>query len=176
MPTEQQQAFSKVLDLVEEAGCIDHVVLIGSWAEFAYREADVLPGFCPNIKTMDVDFLVRNLRRPSPAARLSALAKERGFFVESDRMTGTTKLLDITGLEVEFLIRKRGDGPSAMAYGRHSEKHHQRSLFEPRCNRSDTRGLCDSQDDNQQRTGQKGREGRPCRGKHVSAVRRGKAK
>ena len=94
MPTEQQHAFSKVLDLVEEAGCIDHVVLIGSWAEFAYREADVLPGFCPNIKTMDVDFLVRNLRRPSPAARL----------------TGTTKLLDITGLEVEFLIRKMGEG------------------------------------------------------------------
>lgn len=30
MPTEQQHAFSKVLDLVEEAGCIDHVVLIGS--------------------------------------------------------------------------------------------------------------------------------------------------
>ena len=110
MPTEQQQAFSKVLDLVEEAGCIDHVVLIGSWAEFAYREADVLPGFCPNIKTMDVDFLVRNLRRPSPAARLTALAKERGFFVESDRMTGTTKLLDITGLEVEFLIGKMGAG------------------------------------------------------------------
>lgn len=110
MPTEQQHAFSKVLDLVEEAGCIDHVVLIGSWAEFVYREADVLPGFCPNIKTMDVDFLVRNLRRPSPAARLTALAKERGFFVESDRMTGTTKLLDITGLEVEFLIRKMGEG------------------------------------------------------------------
>lgn len=35
MPTEQQQAFAKVLDLVEEAGCIDHVILIGSWAEFA---------------------------------------------------------------------------------------------------------------------------------------------
>ena len=107
---EQQQSFLKVLDLVEEAGCIDHVILIGSWAEFAYREAEVLPGFYPSIKTMDVDFLVRNLRRPSPAARLTALAKERGFFVESDRMNGTTKLLDITGLEVEFLIGKMGAG------------------------------------------------------------------
>ena len=37
MLTEQQQSFLKVLDLVEEAGCIDHVILIGSWAEFAYR-------------------------------------------------------------------------------------------------------------------------------------------
>lgn len=39
MLTEQQRAFLKVLGLVEEAGCIDHVILIGSWAEFAYRQA-----------------------------------------------------------------------------------------------------------------------------------------
>ncbi len=30
MLTEQQRAFLKVLDLVEEARCIDHVILIGS--------------------------------------------------------------------------------------------------------------------------------------------------
>lgn len=36
MLTEQQEAFLEVLDLVEDAGRIDHVVLIGSWAEFAY--------------------------------------------------------------------------------------------------------------------------------------------
>lgn len=47
---------------------------------------------------------------PQSSGGLTALAKERGFFVESDRMTGTTKLLDITGLEVEFLIRKMGEG------------------------------------------------------------------
>lgn len=110
MPAEQQQAFARVLDLVEEAGCMRHVVLVGSWAEYVYREAGVLPGFMPNIRTMDVDFLVRNLHRPNPAARLSSLARERGFYVESDRMTGTTKLLDTTGLEVEFLIGKMGAG------------------------------------------------------------------
>lgn len=110
MLTEQQQAFARVLDLVEEAGCMRHVVLVGSWAEYAYREAEVLPGFIPNIRTMDVDFFVRNLRRPSPAVSLASLARERGFYVESDRMTGTTKLLDTSGLEVEFLIGKMGAG------------------------------------------------------------------
>jgi len=44
MLTEQHRAF--LLDLVEEAGCIDHVILIGSWAEFAYRQAISLPK-CP---------------------------------------------------------------------------------------------------------------------------------
>lgn len=38
------------------------------------------------------------------------IARERGYFVESDRVTGTTKILDVSGLEVEFLIGKRGAG------------------------------------------------------------------
>lgn len=107
MLTDQQQSFARVLDLIEDAGCIQHLALIGSWAEFAYREAGLLPGFTPSIKTMDVDFLVRNLRRPTPAASLASLARERGFFVESDRLTSTTKILDAAGLEVEFLIGKK---------------------------------------------------------------------
>lgn len=110
MLSEQQKAFARILDLVEEAGCMPHLVLVGSWAEFVYKEAEMLPGFDPNIRTRDVDFLVRNLRKPNPPAGLAGIARERGYFVESDRVTGTTKILDVSGLEVEFLIGKRGAG------------------------------------------------------------------
>lgn len=110
MLADQQAAFARVLELVEEAGCMPHVILVGSWAEFAYREAGLLDGFNPNITTLDVDFLVRNLRRPSPAASLAVFARERGFLVESDVLNGTTKIFDTSGLEVEFLIGKRGAG------------------------------------------------------------------
>lgn len=110
MLTEQQKAFMDVLDLLEEAGCMPHVVLVGSWVEFVYREAGVIAGFAPHIKTMDVDFLVRNLRRPNPAVSLASQARKRGFFVEADRLNGTTKILDMSGLEVEFLIGKMGAG------------------------------------------------------------------
>lgn len=113
MLTDQQRAFAKVLDLVEEAGCMPHVVLVGSWAEYVYREAGLLAGFEPNIRTMDVDFLIRNLRRPNPAASLAVLAREKGFLVESDALNGTTKLFDASGLEVEFLIGKMGAGVEA---------------------------------------------------------------
>lgn len=51
---------------MEKAGYLKHAILVGSWAEFAYREAGILPGFVPTIRTLDVDFLVRNLRRPNP--------------------------------------------------------------------------------------------------------------
>ncbi len=95
---------------MEEAECSSYVILVGSWAEFVYRESGLLPGFDPNIRTLDVDLLVRNLRRPSPPVNLIGLARERGFLVESDVMHGTTKLLDASGLEVEFLIGKMGAG------------------------------------------------------------------
>ena len=59
---------------------------------------------------MDADFLVRNLRKPTPSAGLAAAAKEKGFYVEADRIDGTTRIIDTTGLEVEFLIGKRVQG------------------------------------------------------------------
>ena len=107
---DQQQAFERVLSLIDEAGCQDYLVLIGSWAEFVWRESGLLDGFNPNIRTLDVDFLVKNLRRPDPPVSLAAIAQQRGFIVESDRLDGTTKILDLSGLEVEFLIGKRGAG------------------------------------------------------------------
>lgn len=113
MLADQQKAFSRVLALIDKAGCLPHVILIGSWAEFVYRESGILEGFAPNIRTMDVDFLVRNLRQPSPAVHLVSLAREQGFLVESDVLTGTTKLFDMSGLEVEFLIGKMGAGIEA---------------------------------------------------------------
>ena len=70
----------------------------------------LLEGFDSSIKTMDVDFLVRNLRRPTPAAHLVTEARERGYLVESDRLTGVTKLYTTGGLEAEFLICKVGAG------------------------------------------------------------------
>ena len=107
---EQQGAFCRILDLIEDAGCMRHVILVGSWAEFVYRESGLIEGFVPNIRTLDVDFLIRNLRKPTPAANLSTMARERGYLVESDILNSTTRLFDTTGLEVEFLIGKVGAG------------------------------------------------------------------
>ena len=85
-------------------------MLVGSWAEFVYRECGLLKGFEPNIRTTDADFFIRNLRKPIPPANIVAMARERGFLIESDRMNGTTKLADPNGFEVEFLIGKKGAG------------------------------------------------------------------
>ena len=99
MLNSQQIAFAKVLNLVEESGCMPYVMLIGSWTEFAYREARLLGDFAPSIKTMDVDFLVRNLRKPTPSAGLAAAAKEKGFYVEADRKSNSSSAKRVQGLK-----------------------------------------------------------------------------
>lgn len=106
----QQKEFIRFIKLLSDNDCLQYVVLIGSWAEFLYRELGILEGFEPNIKTLDIDFLLKNLHRPIPEKNIIPLAKSAGYLVESDRLNGTTKIYDKTGLEIEFLINKRGAG------------------------------------------------------------------
>ncbi len=77
--------------MLDETGCLEHVMLIGSWAEYAHWRAGLLGGFLPNIRTLDMDFLVRNMRKPIPKAHLVTAARDNGYLVESDRLTGVTK-------------------------------------------------------------------------------------
>lgn len=102
----QERELVRFLRVLDEEGCLPHVILVGSWAELLYERCGLLEGFKPNIKTMDIDLLVRNLRRPVPEARLAAAAREKGYLVESDRLTGVTKIYSLEGLEIEFLIGK----------------------------------------------------------------------
>ena len=60
----QEHELTRFLKLLDEAGALDHVVLIGSWAEYLYERADALEEFESNTRTLDMDFPVRNLRRP----------------------------------------------------------------------------------------------------------------
>lgn len=106
----QQDDFLRFIKLLSDNGVLKHVILIGSWVEFLYRETGRLLGFESNIRTLDIDFLVKNLRRPMPPSNIAGLAREAGYYVESDCLDGTTRILDKSGLEIEFLINKKGQG------------------------------------------------------------------
>lgn len=107
---EQRKQLLKLLKVFSENGFAEHLILIGSWAEYMYMEAGILPDYEAAIRTLDVDFLVKNLRRPNPPVNIVGLAKEEGFFVEEDCLTGVTRLLSAGGFEVEFLIAQKGKG------------------------------------------------------------------
>lgn len=69
-----------------------------------------MPDFESNLRTLDIDFLVRNLRRPVPQANIAALAREAGYIVEQDILTETTKIYTPGFMEIEFLILQQGAG------------------------------------------------------------------
>lgn len=106
----QRTEFLRFVKMLSDNDCLNHVILIGSWAEYIYKETSMMPGFEPNIKTLDVDFLIKNMRKPLPPKNISVLAKEEGYLVDKDILNGTTKIFDRTGLEIEFLINKTGAG------------------------------------------------------------------
>ena len=109
---EQKKQLLRLLKLFSDNGFSEHLVLIGSWAEYLYMEAGILPNYEANIRTLDVDFLIKNLRKPNPPVNIISLAKEEGFYVEEDCITGVTRLLNTDGFEVEFLIAQMGSGES----------------------------------------------------------------
>lgn len=108
---EQWRRVLEILNKLDEEGCLEYVMLIGSWADYLYSVAGVLPDYESRIRTLDLDFLVYNIRRPREKKDAVVVFKELGFIVEKDRVTDVTKLLDpANGFEVEFLVQQMGSG------------------------------------------------------------------
>ena len=107
---EQKKQLLKLLKTFSDNGFSEHLILIGSWAEYMYMASGILPDYEAVIRTLDVDFLVKNLRKANPPMSILGLAKDEGFFVEEDCLTGVTRLLTVDGFEVEFLISQKGKG------------------------------------------------------------------
>lgn len=110
MENAQYKDFWSFLRLLADNDLLKHVVVIGSWAEYLYAQAGVLPDFEANLRTLDIDFLVKNLRRPVPQANIATLARDAGYLVEQDYITETTKIYTPGFMEIEFLILQQGAG------------------------------------------------------------------
>lgn len=102
--------FWKFIKLLHDNDLLKHVIVIGSWAEYLYAQSGILPGFHANLRTLDIDFLIRNMRKPAGAASITALAKEAGYTVDQDILDGVTKIYTPELMEIEFLISQQGSG------------------------------------------------------------------
>ena len=110
MEESRHHDFWNFIKLLSDNDLLNHVIVIGSWAEYIYAQAGVLPGFEANLRTLDIDFLVRNMRRPATPVNVVGLAREAGYLIEADYMDGTTKIITPDLMEIEFLINQQGAG------------------------------------------------------------------
>ena len=101
--------FELFLDVLDEAGCLGDLIIIGSWAEYIYDKADMLHGFRAGFKTMDADFYIPQLNT-KPVEGLRSIASAHGFTMEPDYITGATKFVSKEHFEIEFLTAQNGDG------------------------------------------------------------------
>lgn len=98
--------FIETLIILDSLGLLDHVILIGSWSEYLYEQCQVIEGFISTTKTLDIDFLVRNIRKPREKVALVDAFQEKGYEL-AFRHTGVVTLIK-EGFEVEFLAKQIG--------------------------------------------------------------------
>jgi len=106
----QQTEFTKIIKLFWDNDCLQHLILIGSWAEYVYQQTGILPKGTTALRTLDIDFLIKNLKKPNPPISIPKLAEQSGYVVEHDRLTDVTKIRTGSRLELEFIISQKGKG------------------------------------------------------------------
>ena len=106
----QYKDFWAFIKLLKDNQLLDHIILIGSWSEYIYAQSGILQGYSANLRTLDIDFLIKNMRRPHKSVNIPALAKEMGYTVAQDVLEGTTKIYTPELMEIEFLIAQKGKG------------------------------------------------------------------
>ncbi|MGN0728029.1 GSU2403 family nucleotidyltransferase fold protein [Treponema sp.] len=107
MTKEQEITFWQTIKTFKEIGLLQHVMIIGSWAEYLYPflfETD----FIPNLKTRDIDFFYRNINLPKEKIPVIEKLKEIGYVY--DENDGISRFYKEDFLELEFLTRILGAG------------------------------------------------------------------
>lgn len=113
MNTEQEIAFWETVDIFNKQGLLPYIMLIGSWAEYIYMDY-FKTGYESGMKTRDLDFLYRNIRRPENKISIITELSKNGFIYSEDVLTGVGKFYKEGLLEVEFLVRAIGKGSSTI--------------------------------------------------------------
>lgn len=79
-----------------------------------YAQSGYLKGFDVGLRTLDIDFLIKNMRRPAHKVNLALIASENGYTIDHDCLNGTTKIYTPDLMEIDFLIEQKGSGTEAI--------------------------------------------------------------
>lgn len=99
----------KVLKKLNEAGLLKHVILIGSWAIYFYKDYFKSAAYSTFIRTRDIDFLVPIPFKLKENFNVFELVEDLGFLEEHKGSKGYIKLKH-PDLTIEFLVPERGRG------------------------------------------------------------------
>lgn len=107
MNKQQEDAFWDIIKAFDELGLLQHIMVIGSWAEYLYPPL-FKTDFVPNVRTRDVDFFYCNINVPREKLPLIDKLKEYGFLHDIDHDSEVSRFYKEDLLELEFLTRALG--------------------------------------------------------------------
>lgn len=104
----QKGSFRLALEALHETGLLPFILVIGSWAEYLYQGINPQSGFVKHLQTRDLDLFLENMRKPKGPTGIVEALKQRGFFLEIDRVTEVGRFYKEDLLEIQFLVRSLG--------------------------------------------------------------------
>ena len=99
----------EILNRLNDAGVLKHVILIGSWSIYFYKYYFKSKNYSTFIRTKDIDFLVSVPVKFSKVTNVFELVKDLGF-IESHRGSEGYIVLEHPDLSIEFLVPEKGRG------------------------------------------------------------------
>jgi len=107
-----RKIFWETIKILDKNKILEHIVLIGSWAEYIYETSGSLKNFEANLKTKDIDFLIKNINKPKERINIAEILEKEGYEISIDYLSGVYKFFKGKELEIEFLAREIGKGQS----------------------------------------------------------------
>lgn len=105
-----KKIFWETIIILKKNRILEHVVLIGSWVEYIYERSNYLEEFEANLKTKDIDFLIKNIHKPREGIDIVDILEKEDYVTDIDYISGAYKFYKGKDLEIEFLVREIGKG------------------------------------------------------------------
>jgi len=102
MISSQFTLFDKTIQRLGDSGILSDIILIGSWCLYFYRISFNNDEDIPILRTLDIDFLIKNPPDITRTVDLSQILKVIGFIEEFSLLQGFSKFMH-PELEIEFL-------------------------------------------------------------------------
>ncbi len=109
------EILEEVLKRLEARNLLDHIVIVGSWCIFLYKEYFKNISYQSSIRTRDVDFFIPHPVRTSSKTDIFELIEDLGFIREFKGDEGYTRFSH-PDLIIEFLIEEKGKETSKPIY------------------------------------------------------------
>lgn len=106
---EQFRILREVLEKFQLQGILQDIMLIGSWCLYFYRVEFDKDDRIPQVRTLDLDFLVPANKKISKEVDIPKILEPMGFTPTFNRSTGLV-VYDHSELRIEFLIPELGRG------------------------------------------------------------------